>query len=693
MKKNKQNATCEAKLTQAFALQQRGDLAGALVGYEEVLRLDPKNPDALHLSGVIANQQGRFDDALALLRQAAAVRPAMPMYHVNLANALENKSLFAEAEAALRRALALDPAYAPAWYNLGNLLVRASCDAEAIQCYDRAVAINPAHFPACLALGQLLLKNHRAPQATQLALMALRLRPESEPANDLLIGSLLKERKFGAALERIERILFNAPDSIDALRCKAQCLSELAQIESAISTYRKLLQVNSDQPHAVKELARALIFAGRIAEGIDLLRPVVESHRDDAALVSIWLFFLNYDERYSAVELCDLHRSFERGLSPVAFPLTSRAPVPKPRLKIGYLSSDFKTHSVAFFIEPVIAAHDRNAVEVHAYYRGTAFDAVTARIRAGVDQFIELQGKTPDEIAQKIAEDGIDIVIDLGGHTDDLLLDSLRRRPAPVQMTWLGYPNTTGLSSIDYRISDAVADPVGEGDTWNSEQLIRLPDCFHCYRPVERVPFDPAPAVARTGAITFGSFNVLSKLSDSCLAAWARIVCAVPGSRLFIKTRYLRDPYVRQGILDRITQCGLEPARVILEGDQSGWAEHMQRYREIDIALDPFPYNGTTTTCEALWMGVPVVTFAGNRHAGRVGASLMNAIGHPELVAAEVGSYVDLAVALASNPDQLRHLHQRLHGDLAGSPLCDAPRFVANLEAAYRQVWQRACST
>ncbi|HET6783364.1 MAG TPA: tetratricopeptide repeat protein, partial [Pseudoxanthomonas sp.] len=611
---------------------------------------------------------------------------------VNLANALEALGREAEAEQHLRRAIGLDASYAPAFYNLGNLLTRQQRDGEAISCYDRAIVANPSHLGACLALGEILLKQRQAGPARQLATMALNLQPANSRANDLLIGALLLLKNFAAALDRIELVLAAAPDDIAALKGKAHCLQELVRVDEAIDILRTLQDLAPGDVEGGLELGRLLSFSGLVEEGIGVLSQLVTQNPADPYAYSTWLFYLNYQESRTAAELLELHRQWEKRISPPTLPVKPQDPVREPgRLKIGYLSADFKTHSVAVFIESVLERHDHEKFEVFAYSLGPETDAVTERIRAMVDHFRPVHGQNAEQIARQIAADGIHIAIDLGAHTTAKLLDALLLRPAPVQMTWLGYPNTTGVSTIDYRISDAIADPPGIGDSWNSEKLIRLPDCFHCYRPEQDVSFDPAPPSVRNGFVTFGSFNVLPKLSPSCYSAWARIINATPNSRLLVKNRFLRDATAHRLFLERFDAHGLGAERIIVAPDQRNWSDHMQRYREIDIALDPFPYNGTTTTCEALWMGVPVVTFAGDRHAARVGASVLTAIGHPELIAADQESYIAEAIKLANSPQQLVALHAHLRSDMARSPLCDAARFVANLEAAYQTAWTTHC--
>jgi len=358
------------------------------------------------------------------------------------------------------------------------------------------------------------------------------------------------------------------------------------------------------------------------------------------------------------------------------------------KLRIGYVSPDFRRHSVAWFFEPLLRAHDRERFEVHCYYNNLAEDDATARIRSEADGFRPIYGEPPATVADWIAEDGIDILVDLAGHTGDNRLMLFGLKPAPVQMTWLGYPGTTGVETIDYRLTDARADPPGAADEYSSETLIRLPDCFHCYGPMPEAPEPTAGSATEPGAVTFGSFNNITKVTPELVGLWSRLLRELPDSRLLLKAKGLQDPTTRGRYEALFAAEGIGSDRLELIGFLEDSRDHLALYGRVDVALDTMPYNGTTTTCEALWMGVPVVTAAGETHAARVGVSLLTAAGAPELIAPDEDGYVALAKALACDLERLRSLRAGLRQRMAASPLTDAPRFTRAVEQAMSNAWR-----
>ena len=304
------------------------------------------------------------------------------------------------------------------------------------------------------------------------------------------------------------------------------------------------------------------------------------------------------------------------------------------------------------------------------------------------DHWLVTVGLSDDDLAERIRTDGIDILVDLAGHTAKNRLGVFARKPAPVQVTWLGYPNTTGLKAIDYRLVDAVTDPVGQADAWASESLVRLEGGFLCYAGSKDAPEPTMPPCLTTGTVTFGSFNNPAKLSEATLDTWARLLARLPQARLLLKGNPFADAATRALFLSRLSERGVAAERVELVAWLPSEATHLALYNRVDVALDPFPYNGTTTTCEALWMGVPVVTLRGDRHAGRVGASLLTQVGLTDWIAGSVEEYLQIAATLAGNPQHLNDLRRTLRPRLAASPLCDGRAFARKIEATYRTMWQ-----
>jgi predicted O-linked N-acetylglucosamine transferase (SPINDLY family) len=347
---------------------------------------------------------------------------------------------------------------------------------------------------------------------------------------------------------------------------------------------------------------------------------------------------------------------------------------------------------VAYFFEPLLEAHDRATFEVFCYAAASFADDTTRRLQAMAPHWQFVAGIKDADLQRQVRADGIDILVELAGHTANTRIDAFAPKPAPVTLAWLGYPTTSGLPTIDYRITDGVADPPGEADRLHTETLVRLPNGFLCYRPPAEAPEVAPPAYREQGHITFGSFNAMSKVNGAVVAAWARILTAVPGSRLLLKGIILADEGVRQHFLDQFAQGGASADRIELLPRTASMAEHLAGYGRINIGLDPFPYNGTTTTCEALWMGVPVVTLRGDRHSARVGASLLSRLGLEELVAGSPEDYVGRAIDLAGNPDQLEALRVGMRARMRASPLRDEPGFARQFEAALRDLWRRWCA-
>ncbi|KAA0577898.1 tetratricopeptide repeat protein [Azospirillum sp. B21] len=432
--------------------------------------------------------------------------------------------------------------------------------------------------------------------------------------------------------------------------------------------------------------------AAAVFDRAEALKP------DDPRVASQRLLCLNYLD-LSGERLLAEHRRFDErfgdGPGGAGLPAVPHAnpPDPEKRLRIGYLSVEFREHLGAYFLTPLFEAADRGRFEIVCYsiLPDSHADAYTARFKAQADGWRNIGHLDDEALAAQIRADGIDILVDLAGHSGLNRLPMLARRPAPVQVTWLGYPNGTGMASVGYRIVDPVSDPIGPTDAHAVETLVRLPAPFLCFRPpASAPPVVPLPAGA-TGAVTFGSFNKLSKITDGTVALWAEVLRRVPDARLLLKDRPLSDPGTADMIRARFAAAGIDPARLDLVGFIKDAAGHLAAYNRIDIALDPHPYNGTITTCDTLWMGAPLVTLAGSRHAARVGASLMTAIGLPELVAATPAHYAEIAAGLAGDLTRLMRLRMGLRERVRASALCDEARFMRNLETAYRLMWRRWC--
>jgi predicted O-linked N-acetylglucosamine transferase (SPINDLY family) len=609
-------------LTRAFAHHQAGRHAEAEALYREILALDPQDPNALHLLGVLAQDAGRNSEAVALISQAIRVFPFGPAFHNNLANALKAMGRLEEARISYLEALRLQPDYTEAQSGLGLVL-------HDLKRWDEAV---------------------------ELFLAALRQRPNhSTVLNNLGVS-----------------------------------LNLMGRLEEATKVFRHSLAVNPNQPETHNNLSNILYEQGDIEGAMAHSRTALELKPGYTGAHSSLLLRLNYESEMSPRDLFETHKEWSRlheatvADEPLAFQVDLASERP---LRVGYVSPDFRRHSVAAFFEPLLAAHDREKVEIHCYSQVANPDEVTQRLCALSDHWRKIVGLNHDALAEIIRDDRIDILVDLAGHTANNRLPLFALRPAPVQITWLGYPHSTGMKAFSARFTDGIADPQG-AEVLHSEPLVRLPKGFLCYGPPSEAPaVGPLPALGQNH-FTFGSFNSLLKVNQGVLAAWAEILKQTPGSRLLLKGLLQRDAANRKRFERIFGDLGVSLDRIELAPAVPEFHDHLATYGRVDLALDPFPYNGTTTTCEALWMGVPTLTLKCDRHAGRVGASLLTRVGLESFIAPDLDSYIQSAVAWAGRTHELAAIRADLRGRMAASDLCDAKGFASQMEAVYRELWE-----
>ncbi len=537
---------------------------------------------------------------------------------------------------------------------------------------------------------------------------------------------LLRQGSYPEAASRLTALCTKLPRDPDLYGALGRACTHLGRLDDAVASYRRAVKLlpRHWKPHA--DLAWALHLVGREEEAVDQGREAARIEPDRADLwdnLGIYLcaqgrideaidhhrralerdpgFYrarsnllltLHYQNEVDPAALLAEHRTWgERHTLPSPHPPHRNRPDPDRRLRVAYLSADLRTHSVAYFLEPILTHHDPEEIEVWCYSTRPGGDATTARLQDGGHRWRGLAGQPAEAIARQIHADRVDILVELGGHTSSEILRACSLGPAPVQVTYLGYPDTTGVPAIDYRLVDGTTDPPGS-DRWATEELVRLPGCFLCYQPSPEAP-EPAPLPAgRKGHVSFGSFNNLAKINEGVIALWAEVVLAVPGARLLVKNPSLDDPATRDRYARLFQEHGLSARQVELRGRLDRVADHLALYGEVDIALDTFPYNGTTTTCEALWQGVPVVTLAGTPHMARVGASLLQEAGLEEWVAERPQDYVATAVRWAADLDRLAHLRATLRERLRNFPLLDGDDFTRRLEATYRDLWRRWCT-
>ncbi len=683
-------ATVQALLAAAVARHRRGELEAAEALYRRVVARVPDQCDALHLLAVLLGKKGRTTEAERLFRKALPLAPQSAALRSNFGNLLSRLGRFEESAAAYEAALALDPDFPDALANYAGLLVRTGRYAEAEEMARRALALDPEHPIAKANLAGSLAQRGRVTEAAAV-LDGLGTVPAEAAADVALTRGhvALAEGRLTEAAAAYREVLRERPAELEARQGLGVALTLGRDLEEAELHLLEFVGKRPGPSLALGMLGHLRVVSCRL-EGLRDLRRAVGRADAGPAEYSTYLFDLNYDPDLDGETLCHAHREWDLrfgGRTRNAAVVRRR---PGPRLRLGLVSPDFRAHSVSFFLLPLLRALDRSRFEVTCYSNVRNPDRVTEQFREVAERWRDIARARDSEVAAWVAEDGIDVLVDLAGHTSDNRLPLFTSRVAPVQVTYLGYPNTTGLTSMDARIVDRITDPEG-AESHAVERLVRLDRCFLTYEPDAWPPVAPPPCLAR-GGISFGSFNNVAKLNPRVADLWARILRAVPGSRLVLKHDVTGLVSVQERIRGWFKERGVDPGRIVFLDRAPGLVPHLETYREVDIALDTFPYNGTTTTCEALWMGVPVVTLTGERHAARVGTSLLHAAGFVAGIARDPDDYVATAVQLAGLPQLLEHLRWRLRHELVASPLMDAAGLARAFEDALSDLARRCAA-
>jgi protein O-GlcNAc transferase len=562
---------------------------------------------------------------------------------------------------------------------------RAGRLAEAERGYRAILQIQPEHADSLNLLGLIAMQTGNLDHAFTLVQRAVTLRPDAPLCRNNLGQVLERLGRDDEAAHCYETAIALDPAYAEAHNNLGFLRHRQDRLEDAEALYAKAIELDGEyaEPHANR--GNLLKDRGEIDAAIGSHRRAVELRPDLSALHSNLLLTLHYHPDFSPADLAREHRVWaERHVTPLA---AFRRPhengsEPERRLRIGYVSPDFREHPVARFMLPLLLEHDRRQVEVFAYSDVTAPDTVTGLLRGHVDQWRDVATLRDEQLADAVRADGIDILVDLAAHSGGNRLLTFARKPAPVQLTYLAYcGGTTGVDAIDYRVTDRFLDPPGEADDY-VETSLRLPHCYWCY---SAPPLGERPATNRgTGPPTFGCLNNFAKVTDVTLSLWARLLRRVPEARLLV---YARTEAQRDRVRRALREAGVEEARSAFVGRQS-LAAYLETYRMIDVALDPYPYGGGTTTCDALWMGVPVVSLAGRTGVARAGSTLLSNVGLEHLVARSEEQYVDLATRLMSDQGGLAALRSQLRRRIELSPVMDAPQFARDLETAFRTAWR-----
>lgn len=602
----------------------------------------------------------------------------------------------ADALACYVKVRSLAPRTFDGWHLSGVVALQQGRLTEAIAWLEKAVQINPSSAPAQMRLGLALISSGRPAEAEPRMRAAVAAQPEFVEGWDNLAYCLKTLDRLHEAIQCHERSVALDPRRANSWYNFGLTLSLRGRPFDALACHQRAIAADPNYANGYFGRAQALQQSHQLEAAIDSYGEHLRRDPQNHDARSYRLFALNYVDKCSREDLFAEHLAFARAVGDWPMPEFANEPNPERRLRVAILSPDLRNHSCAYFLEPLLEHLPAEQFELYLYHDHPAMDHVTARLKSYAAVWRNFIGQPGALVEKIIRADAPDLLIDLAGHTGmTSRLPLFARHLAPVQISYLGYPNTTGLKAMHYRFTDAIADPVGEADEFATERLVRFAPTAWLYQPPPDAPeVRPAPStLAPAAPITFGCFNNLIKITDAQLAEWARLLEAVPGSRLMLKGRGLGDHAVQERYLLRFARAGLPAERVELVERTAGNAEHLALYGRVDIALDTFPYHGTTTTLEALWMGVPVVTKRGDRHASRVGASLLTALGRPQWIAENTEDYVRIATALAQDRAALAELRGSLRGELQRSALMDAAGQTERFALALRQCWNAWCES
>ncbi|WP_126226959.1 tetratricopeptide repeat protein [Burkholderia ambifaria] len=669
-------------------LQDLGELDAAAASYGKAIAFHPAYAEAHSNLGNVLRAQERHADAIMHYRRAIELNPALRVAHRGLAIALRATDDF---DGALEHARAgLEPDDAEGHCTLGRSLRSMNDFDGAARLFERACEIDPGYAPAWCRLGELRCQQGEYEESLRLCRHAIELDPELADAYNFLgLAYHNLDRMAASELSHRHAIDLN-PDDADAHHNLAAALFRLDKLDEAMSEYRIAQELGVD-PVKIQLTLGDILWAKRDFTGaVAAFREAVEHdpHRAYARL----LFNMSSSPAFAPEEwVVDAQRYGDylaRDARLLSHDREQRALQARGRpLRVGFVSGDLRQHPVGIFLESVLAHLDRARIEPHAYVTFVVEDDVTARLKTGFASWKKLTCLNRDQAARMIHDDGIDVLVDLAGHTNWSGLPVFAHRPAPVQASWLGFFATTGCRAIDYFIGDPHTLPADEAHHF-VEQPWHLPDSYLCFTPpAYDVAVGPLP-MATNGGVTFGCFGKLTKISDDVIALWSRLLHALPDARLMLKAHELGASDLNRATLERFARHGIGAQQLILEGG-SPRAEYFNAYNRIDIALSPFPYPGGTTTAEALWMGVPVIGMKGGRFVTHICESLLHAAGMGDWIAADEDAYLAKAIAFARDRDALAALRATLRERTLASPLCDAARFARNLEDAFHGMWAR----
>ncbi len=680
-----QNAEAHHEL--GLALADAGQLDAALTAYARAMKLDPSNVFAPLNAGNACHLAGRYEEAIPYYRKMLMIAPEYAEGYNNLGSTLFQLGRTEEAAPLIEKALALKPDYPEALVNQGNILRHHRHFSEALSCFDRALMLKPGFFLAIFNKANALAESGRLEEAVPYYDQALAQQPEYPEALSNKAAVMGDLQNHEAAVELARLAVKLKPDFAEAYNNMGANLMQLGIVQESFLAFQRAMQLKPRYEAPYLNMAKLLWTVGDAPEAMRYLTQLIAmSPRHEEAKRCMMLFDLYV---YREAPLPPRTPFSFGALSAQA--LFSQRKDPNKKIRLGYISSDFRMHPVGRNIWPVLEGHDRGRFELYLYGAVHVADGLTERFQQIADRYQSVQGMSDEQIADLVRRDEVDVLIILAARFDNNKPLVAAYRAAPVQVSFHD-PASSYLADMDYLITDITMNPP-DTQEWFSEKLVRLPT-FYLHLPINDAPPTlPPPALGR-GYTTFGCFNNVAKLNPQVVYVWSEVLKAVPGSRLVLKYKdSFNDPFVHAHYLELFAHCGIGPERIDLVTEKLSFTEHLARYREIDIALDPFPFNGSTTTFEALWMGIPVVTLAGHSMVARWGASMLRRVGLSDLVAATPADYIVTAARLAADLPRLTAIRADLRNRVAKSPLCAVRRRTQQLDRVFQYMWRAWCAS
>ena len=644
------------QLNNLVNLYQSGQLLHAEQVGRELLQTYPQSLVVINVLGAALQGQGKLQEAVTSYEKAIQLKPDYAEAYCNRGVALQELGKLDEAVASNSKAIQLKPEYAEAYFNRGNALHELDRLDEAVASYEKAIQLRPDYAKAYYNRGVTL--------------------------KDL--GQLQE------AVTSYEKAILLRPDYAEAYSNRGNALKDLGRLNQALKSYNKAIQIDPDYAEAYSNRGVALQELGQFDEAVASYEKAIQLKPDHTNAYSNLLLTLNYTSNHNTIDRIATARKFGKIVSektPIRFSAYQCQPMPD-RLRVGFVSGDLRNHPVGYFLESILSSIDASKIELIAYPSTAKVDALSERIKPFFSSWKSIYAQTDEEVAKRIVADGIHVLVDLAGHTADNRLPVFAYKPSPVQLSWLGYFATTGLNEMDYLLGDPYVTPP-QNDEQFTEKVWRLPETRWCFTAPDADMEVVLPPALNQGYVTFGCFNNLAKMNDKVVELWAKVLDAIPNSQLLLKTKQLSDQLLRKSVIQRFSAQGIDSKRIILEvqEDRQGY---FAAYNRIDIALDPFPFTGGTTSVEGLWMGVPLLTLAGDSLVSRQGVGVLMNAGLQEWIADDEEEYLAKAIRFASDLDKLASLRADLRAQVLASPLFDAPRFARNFENALLEMWHQA---